>query len=64
MHDVPTIIARTLKAKNAIKRTSINCLRSIPEGCEMKIIIGSPSTNDTLEENIDEAKLQIKNLQK
>ena len=30
----------------------------------MKIIIGSPSANDTLEENIDEAKLQIKNLQK
>lgn len=64
MHDVPTIIARTLKAKNTIKRTSINCLPSIPEGCEMKIIIGSPSTNDTLEENIHEAKLQIKNLRK
>ena len=31
VHDVPTIIARTLKAKNAIKRT-INCLQSIPEG--------------------------------
>ena len=62
LHNTPTIIARTLKVKNATKITYGNCLGSFPENYGVKSTIGFSSTNETFNENLDETKLEIKNL--
>ena len=60
LHNIPTIIARTLKVKNATKTTYGNCLGSFPENCGVKSTIGFSSNNETFDENLDETKLEIK----
>ena len=62
LHNIPTIIARTLKIKNATKITYGNCLGSFPVNYGVKSAIGFSSTNETFNEKLDETKLEIKNL--
>ena len=62
MDNVPTI-TRTLQQKNAMNKTSSNCLGSILENYQMESVISVSSTYETLEKNI-ETKLQKKSLKK